>query len=60
VSKLEAYSRGRDRLPETYHAWQVFGAGNVGDWHHYALVWDKNGLPEVGVDVNRGVALREH
>jgi threonine dehydrogenase-like Zn-dependent dehydrogenase len=27
VSKLEAYSSGRDRLPETYQAWQVFGAG---------------------------------
>jgi len=23
---------------------QVFGAGAVADWHHYALVWDKDGI----------------
>lgn len=26
----------------------ILGAGKVEDWHHYALVWDKNGI--VGVD----------
>ena len=24
---------------------EVLGAGHEADWHHYALVWDKHGLP---------------
>ena len=31
-----------------YGSWtyaQVLGAGHEADWHHYALVWDKRGLP---------------
>lgn len=31
-----------------YGSWtyaQVLGAGHEADWHHYALVWNKHGLP---------------
>ncbi len=34
-----------------YGSWsyeQILGAGEVEAWHHYALVWDKDGIP--GVD----------
>jgi hypothetical protein len=42
-----------------YGAWtyeQVLGAGKVGQWHHYALVWDKKGIDGVA-NGNRRVAI---
>ncbi len=46
---------GRAGPPDTatggFGSWtyeQVLGAGQVTDWHHYALVWENNGI--VGVD----------
>ena len=35
----------------SYGSWtysQVLGAGQVSDWHHYALVWDESGISGVG------------
>jgi hypothetical protein len=34
---------------------QVLGAGTVADWHHYALVWDKDGI--AGLDGRPTVAV---
>jgi hypothetical protein len=34
----------------SYGSWtyeQVLGVGQAGDWHHYALVWNKDGIPGV-------------
>jgi len=35
---------------------QVLGPGQIEQWHHYALVWDKNGIPGVD-DGTRTIAL---
>lgn len=35
----------------TYGSWtyeQVLGVGKAEDWHHYAMVWDKDGIAKVG------------
>jgi uncharacterized repeat protein (TIGR02543 family) len=42
-----------------YGSWtysQAIGGGNVVEWHHYALVWNANGLPEIG-DGTRKVGI---
>jgi beta-lactamase regulating signal transducer with metallopeptidase domain len=40
----------------SFGRWQyesVLGKGNVDGWHHYALVWDKNGLGRSTIDKGR-------
>jgi hypothetical protein len=53
----------------SYGAWtysQAIGGGNVADWHHYALVWNADGIPEIGDGTRKigvfvdGVQLANH
>ncbi len=53
----------------SYGAWtysQAIGGGNVADWHHYALVWNADGIPEIGDGTRKigvfvdGVQLASH